>query len=162
LEGDHPDLVNRLVHWLYTHKYDHDFQSPFTPSRLMKHVKMYALAAKYDLPDLKIEVKWAFGQDLDWFRARCREIPDVIRLVYETAPEMDFGLRNVLTTFIWNNKALALLEPGIQTCVRECKGLGDDILAELFREMYRRRVRQTDEEQGLSDLSDRDEMFGNM
>jgi len=145
LEGEHPDLVNQMIHWLYTYKYIYDSHSEISPQRLINHVEMYMLADKYDLRHLKSETRWAFQQDIEGFVDRCKVLSEVIRLVYDTLTWTEFGPRDLLTSFIWRNKETLLLEPEIQACVRECEGLRQDILEELYRDVRKSTVRYTDD-----------------
>jgi hypothetical protein len=136
LEDDNPDLVYNMVHWLYTQKYDLHLRTAMTPDRLINHVKTYALANKYDLPDLKTEAKGAFDQDIIKFVVRWTELLEVIKFVYGTAlAGTDLGFSKILTSFFWNNRILALSEPEVRTCVRECEGFGHDILEALIQDV---------------------------
>lgn len=126
LKEDDPPTVRRMLTYLYTLDYDdqgdsgsisHYMLGPSTDvdtnivklrieetnesspyAQLTNNIAVYAIAGKYDIPELKVLAKSKFrslisGQDLTAI------IPPIITTVYETTASSDPGLRDVAVEF---------------------------------------------------------------
>ena len=63
--------------------------------KLMNNVLVYAIAEKYDIPDLKALAKHKF-QDLAWSKWPHEDLHAVVESVFSTTPDNDMGLRQVV------------------------------------------------------------------
>lgn len=99
----------------------------------MFHAKMYAIADKYGLPDLKGSAKETFERLVrgKWDSAL---FPKVASLVYELTPEGDRGLRDLLVQHLWANRATLLPKEDFQECILKYDELQKDVLKKLFLE----------------------------
>lgn len=71
-------------------------------SELHTHAQMYALGNEYDIHDLKEEALWKFKKALEAKKGLRDELTDLIQViptVYETTPDSDRGLRDVVVAF---------------------------------------------------------------
>ena len=66
------------------------------------HVKVYALGDKYDVPSLKTTALRKFDKlsSSAWKNA---EFPRVVEMVFESTPDSDMGLRNIVTDIIFRH-----------------------------------------------------------
>lgn len=101
-----------------------------TPSApgLVFHAHMYALADKYYIEDLKqtAKVRFAGAVKEDWSH---EEFPTAIRIAYETTPETDLGLRDIIVDVLLEKSSL-LDEKEVETVVKD--------ISELSYELFRR------------------------
>ena len=95
LEHDDPVTVERMLKFLYTGKYDHgDFNSSVCQI-LMASTLVYSIADKYDIKGLKMLAKAKFESraSLAW---GCEDYPAVVAKVFDTTPDTDVGLRDIV------------------------------------------------------------------
>ncbi|MCJ1244620.1 hypothetical protein MMC30_001818 [Trapelia coarctata] len=104
LEDDDPAFVGGMLEYLYTMVYP-SVASVFRKSDdLVFDARMYAIADKYDLPDLKRKVQEAFVLLLPNHTEDVL-FAEVARAVYELTPQTDRGLRDLVNDILWNNRA---------------------------------------------------------
>ena len=95
LEHDDPVTVERMLKFLYTCKYDHgDFDS-LVCQTLMANTLVYSIADKYDIKSLKVLAKAKFESQaaMAW---SCEDYPAVVAKVFDSTPDTDMGLRDVV------------------------------------------------------------------
>ena len=95
LEHDDPVTVERMLQFLYIGNYDYgDFHS-LECHELMADTLVYSIADKYDIDWLKEIAKAKFE-----VRARkawsCKDYPTVVARVFDTTPDTDMGLRDIV------------------------------------------------------------------
>ena len=106
LKEDDPKLVNRMLRWCYAHCYD---PTPATDdeNEYVVNVKMYALADKYGVEDLKRYSITMFRKnmsDIVMSNATTSQIMlDAIQVLYTTTPDSNRGLRDELTRYLRQN-----------------------------------------------------------
>ena len=93
LEHDDPAAVECMIHFLYSGDYDDDCTDEY--SSLMSHVRVYALAEKYDIEGLKRLAAVIFDEIAEGLM--CEEFPAIVAAVFETTPSGDRGLRDVVS-----------------------------------------------------------------
>ncbi|KAF2810733.1 uncharacterized protein BDZ99DRAFT_519417 [Mytilinidion resinicola] len=93
---------------------------------LVFHAHMYALADKYNIEGLKLIAKVRFTGDVQegWSH---EEFPDAIRIVYDTTPEMDLGLRDAIVDVLLKNSSL-LDKKEIEAVVKKIAELSYELL----------------------------------
>ncbi|KAK3170620.1 hypothetical protein OEA41_002701 [Lepraria neglecta] len=103
MDLEHEDLlaVEVMIWFIYFGKYPH-FQeagedSIFGDLRVDAHIKVYALAKKYDISALALLAKKHFMHGIKWRWWTCLFL-HCIPFIYETTPESDGGLRRLLAT----------------------------------------------------------------
>ena len=86
--------LEKMVTFFYNADYDDELPDGTEFSRLQLHIRMFALADKYDIPDLSIVAakKYSSGCDTSWNPS---EFLTSIRDVYETTPPSSRTLRNL-------------------------------------------------------------------
>jgi len=105
-----------------------------TAQDMLIDARMYALADKYELVDLKTKVKRSFERLLaDNFDDAL--FVEAAALVYESTLQEDRGLRDPLLDILWDNKGTLLLKPGIQECVMAHEGFKNDVIESLFMDL---------------------------
>ena len=99
LEHDDPAAVECMIKFLYSGDYDDDTTD--INSCLMSHVRVYALAEKYDIEGLKClaAVKVDDIADGDM----CKDFHAIVAAVFETTPSSDRGLRDVVSRICANH-----------------------------------------------------------
>ena len=101
-------------------------------SRLLNNITVYAIADKYDIPQLKMSAQekvktWISKHELS------QDLPLIIDAIFSTTPSSDEGLRLVATTFC-NEHDLALLRKGRLPCLLSNHGdLGLGMVLELIQ-----------------------------
>ena len=100
LQEDDPDMVDRMLCFLYTSDYQ-DIAQGGRP--LLVDAKMYAIGDKYGINGLKSHAKAKFSDALDagWDIV---SFPEVIETVYTTTPASDRGLRDCLAPVLLEHK----------------------------------------------------------
>ncbi|MCJ1382100.1 hypothetical protein MMC17_005212 [Xylographa soralifera] len=130
-EDDDSALVEEMLVYLYTMQY------PQTPSSLRKaedmvlDAKMYGIADKYDLPDLKEKVVKAFKPLL----ALNRSDPlftEAASYIYGTTVDSDRGLRDLVKGMVWADRTVMLARKDVQECIMHNEGFKDDVVQSLF------------------------------
>ncbi|KAI9812333.1 MAG: hypothetical protein M1827_004782 [Pycnora praestabilis] len=95
LEDDDPIMVEKMLSYLYKFNYGLQRATP-TESTLSSHAKIYALADKYDVQDLKGLAQTKFAAEVkDGWNDEAFSI--AIREVYGSTPESDMGLRSIVS-----------------------------------------------------------------
>lgn len=131
-EEDEDTLIEQMLLYLYTMKYPQTSPSTNrTAQDMLIDARVYALADKYELVDLKTKAKRAFERLLaeHYDDALFR---DAATLVYESTLQEDRGLREPLLDILWYNKATLLLKPGVQECIMAHEGFKNDVVESLF------------------------------
>ena len=90
------------------------------------HAKVYALADKYGIHDLKdlAQAKFAEAASRDW---NSSSFPHAIQTVYLSTPESNQGLRDIVVNTISQHKEL-LEKAEVETFVKEINGLAFGLL----------------------------------
>lgn len=119
-----------------THSTDHEDSStvpnnhPFAQTMadaLRNNIQVYALAEKYHIPELKLLAKSKFVGQVDSL-LHVGNYPDIIKLVYESTPSSDRGLRDVITLACSGVIRKMLGEPVFDTLLRDIGDFGIDVL----------------------------------
>jgi len=134
LEDDDPDLIHEMLIYLYTTRYPQTNIPPREPHDAIFDAKMYAIADKYDLKDLKQRTRQAFSATWNgsWNFALLTEL---VKVVYELTPDTDRGLREQVIQAVWTERTTWLPMKAMQELVAECQGLKEDILQRLYSDL---------------------------
>ncbi|KAI9778217.1 MAG: hypothetical protein M1839_008334 [Geoglossum umbratile] len=96
---DDPATVQRMISYLYTLDYDDEI-TPTTSTRsqpaLFSAVRVYTIAEKYGIPELKSHSKERFRkwvEDGGWSH---EEFPAIVKEVFNATPDSDYGLRDIV------------------------------------------------------------------
>lgn len=151
LKEDDPPTVRRMLTYLYTLDYDdagedasieqymlntckaekttvaaplsEEESSAF--ARVINHVAVYAVADKYDIFELKMLATTKFGVMLHGQgRTLAAWLPAVVHAVFETTPDTDSGLRNVVFEFCKASSSLIINDENFNGMVKEHGELG--------------------------------------
>jgi hypothetical protein len=90
LEDDEPEIVSKMIDFLYTAKYADDPQTDL----LMQSVKIYVIGEKYDVPTLKHYAKWKFD-DAIHSKWNAKSFAAALKLMYEETPDKDRLLKDM-------------------------------------------------------------------
>ena len=103
LNHDDPATVERMITFLYTGTYDPGAPevpvqdpNPFVGPILMANTLVYSIADKYDIEGLKALAKLSF-EAISFAAWDCEDFPAVVDKVFDTTPESDLGLRDVVS-----------------------------------------------------------------
>jgi len=146
-EDEDPALIEEMLVYLYTMQY------PQTPCGLRKakdmvlDARMYGIADKYDLPDMKQKVFKAFEPLLAMYWTDL-QFTEVACCVYEMTIDSDRGLRDLVKGVVWGNRTLMLTRKDIQECIMHCEGFKDDVLQALFADPSAVGVKKEKKERG--------------
>ena len=105
-------MMLRMLQHLYMQTYDVDLghdplwcmNDSWATTRLHVHAQMYSVGDKYDLPSLKKEAARRFGEDVRIPGHSKREtltLLSVVQTVYQTTPDSDRGLRDLVVQHIF-------------------------------------------------------------
>ena len=109
LEDDDPATVERMITFLYAGTYDDG--NPATSSVvgaadpcvvgkiLMANTRVYAIADKYDIGPLKWSASAKFRNVRCCDAWKCENFSNVVLDVFDTTPENDLGLRNIVSHY---------------------------------------------------------------
>lgn len=153
LDHDDPATVERMVTFLYTGKYDQG--SPditvkdaelFMGPILAANALVYSIADKYEIEDLKALAKVKF-ETFAFAAWNCKDFPAIVAQVFDTTPESDLGLRDVvslicakhideiLTSEVWSDLltdngaiGLSILKSARQRSVEEVQKAKDEVM----------------------------------
>ncbi|MCJ1398716.1 hypothetical protein MMC11_001917 [Xylographa trunciseda] len=131
LEDEDPDLIEEMLVYLYTMQY------PQTPSGLRKakdmvlDAKMYGIADKYDLPDMKQKVLKAFEPLLALYPSDPL-FTEAATYVYRMTIDTDRGLRDLVKGLVWGNRTTMITRKDVQECIMHNEGFKDDVMHALF------------------------------
>ena len=95
LEHDDPVTVERMLKFLYIGNYDYGIFHSLECHDLMADTLVYSIADKYDIEWLKEIVKAKFEGPARRLWS-CKDYPAVIAKVFDTTPDTDMGLRDIV------------------------------------------------------------------
>ena len=103
IEDDDPAAVERMISFFYSGKYDEGKAPPAAVKNLhplwgpvlMANTLVYSLADKYDVDPLKALAKSKI-EKIDFAAWDCKEFPDIIETVFDSTPDSDHGLRDIM------------------------------------------------------------------
>ncbi|KAI9772811.1 MAG: hypothetical protein M1839_002284 [Geoglossum umbratile] len=138
-EDDH-DTVKRMITYFYIHDYDDEvhstafsqpnescFQGRHMPMReqpaLFSSIRVYALADKYDIQELKslAESRFRIWATTYWIHP---DFPDMVRDVYNSTPSTDRGLRNIVEKVLVDHALEVTEQPRFKELLVEIVELG--------------------------------------
>lgn len=98
---------------------------------LCLHARMYALADKYGIDDLKYLARCKFTDEMSehW---DSREFPLAVQTVYSTTQASDYGLRGVVVDTITGHKEMLVERLEVAELVQEINGLAFDLLRDAW------------------------------
>ncbi|KAI9737356.1 MAG: hypothetical protein M1834_009510 [Cirrosporium novae-zelandiae] len=114
----------------------HEHENPFGHEKKIdpyfRDVRVYALAEKYDIPDLKDVAKSKF---LRWAENNWSHeaFPTVVREIYESTPASDCGLREVAVQLIFDHVEEVIERKGFRELFEDVGELGLAIIVQLSR-----------------------------
>ena len=121
-----------MLMYLYTLQYPQAWTEPRGAKGMIFDAKMYAIADKYGIPHLKSKAKQAFEHMMDLYLTfDYKRLVEVIIVVYETTPECDRGLRDLVRDYIWNYPWL-LQQRDVQEAILGHATLMRDIMKTFF------------------------------
>ena len=154
LDHDDPATIERMVTFLYTGGYDQGspvitvkdaelFVGPIPAANAL----VYSIADKYEIEDLKALAKVKF-ETFAFAAWDCKDFPAIVAQVFDTTPESDLGLRDVvslicakhvdevLTSEVWSDLltdngaiGLSILKSARQRSVEEVQKAEDELKA---------------------------------
>ena len=95
LEHDDEVTIERMLKFLYTGKYSHGDLHSLLSYNLIANTLVYSIADKYDIEGLKVMAKAKF-QGLARMAWGCKDYPAVVAKVFDTTPDTDMGLRDIV------------------------------------------------------------------
>ena len=120
-----------MLLYLYTMRYPQSGIPPREPQEAIFDAKMYAIADKYDLQDLKQRTRQAFSAT--WCGLwKFAQMTELVKAVYELTPDGDRGLRDQVIETVWSKKRYWFPMKPMQKLVAGCEGLKEDILTRLY------------------------------
>ncbi|KAE9973043.1 hypothetical protein BLS_003780 [Venturia inaequalis] len=96
LEEDKSYIVDAMIEALYDGDYIYENDDDLMESEDMFHAKVYAIADKYDVPKLKILASEHFVRSFATAESTVRDIAETIEYVYDSTPESDRCLRDIV------------------------------------------------------------------
>ncbi|KAF5548959.1 n-carbamoyl-l-amino acid hydrolase [Fusarium mexicanum] len=121
-----PDVVDAMLRFMYSLEYSNDHDT----SRMIFDVRLYQIADKYDIAELKDEVKEQFQRAVGsgW---NTSHFPIAANLVYMTTPSQDRGLRDIVFEAVSKNiKTLVGLD-SFDELLRTTPDLAADLIPDL-------------------------------
>jgi len=110
---DDPDSIRRMISFIYTLDYDDEAPQNGTwgvkteptsaeKPALFSSIRVYAVAEKYDIKDLKELARSRFSTwaSKNWNHS---EFPMMVQEVYDSTPSSDRGLREIVETIVRKN-----------------------------------------------------------
>ena len=126
-----PALIEEMLIYLYSMQYPQIPLSSRKAQDMVLDARMYGIADKYDLPDLKQKVLKAFWPLLGLYRSDPL-LSEAASIVYGTTIDSDRGLRDLVKAVVWENRAVILVRKDVQECIMHNEGFKDDVLQSLF------------------------------
>jgi speckle-type POZ protein len=126
LPEDEPSIVNAMLQYLYTFDYNYAVDEKQDPLAVA-HAKVYALADKYDIGPLKTVAGTKFKAAAELL-AETPHFLQAIRLVYETTPSEDRGLRDITVEVSKECFSHLLKDPEFDDLLQEKGHFGRDLL----------------------------------
>ena len=103
MEDDDLYIVERMISFMYFRSYaDRDpepEEGPSSRSVFRTHAEVYAIADKYDLPELSELAMSKFSKELMWDHDRTEFLRSVPK-VYDLTPDSNRGLRDVVVAYV--------------------------------------------------------------
>ena len=100
LLDDNPEAVDVMIKYFYSFEYDGNLKrNSMFADPLELHAAVYAVAEKYDVPDLKSLIVTKFCEDASTVLLQKRNALPAINMVYSSTPECDRGLRDAIIEF---------------------------------------------------------------
>lgn len=124
-----------MINYMYQLDYTYEPKAEHETSHMMIDVLMYAIADKYDMPGLKrlALLKFTALVNASW---RTAAFPTAIKAIYETTPDSDRGLRDVvIKKSAEHSQTLFKAANGFKDMLQEAPGFASD-LAERLSETY--------------------------
>lgn len=89
---------------------------------MVTEARMYAVADKYELGELKEEVKKAFAAAVKFWYVFTNEFLVAVEVVYTSTPDTDRGLRDVVQALTWRWKEEIFAEEDVQELLEDMDG----------------------------------------
>ncbi|MCJ1475053.1 hypothetical protein MMC13_003713 [Lambiella insularis] len=128
-----PTLIEEMLMYLYTMDYPQVSASATGAKAMVLDAKMYGIADKYALPDLKKKAFKAFQLDIT-DSVSDPLFAEAADYVYGSTPVSDRGLRDLVKGTVWENRGTMLGTPEIQQCILKHGDFQSDILQALFKD----------------------------
>ncbi|TID27488.1 hypothetical protein E2P81_ATG00245 [Venturia nashicola] len=96
LQEDKSYIVDAMMEALYDGDYTYENDDDLAESEDMFHAKVYAIADKYDIPNLKTIAYEHFVRTFAIKESTVREIAETIEYIYDSTPESDRRLRDIV------------------------------------------------------------------
>ncbi|KAI1263793.1 BTB/POZ protein [Xylariaceae sp. FL1019] len=124
------DVVTALVQYMY----HFDYKPPENAYATVFHAKVYSLADRYQMPQLKQHSKKKFDSAMKkfWLHQQAGPISSELFLaldeIYTSTPDNDRGLRDIITRHCHNNKKLLETDTSFHMILREVPALAVDMI----------------------------------
>ncbi|KAI9862326.1 MAG: hypothetical protein M1813_004802 [Trichoglossum hirsutum] len=142
---DDPDSVRRMISFIYT--CDYDDEVPLQPTlannsmlvekpALFSSIRVYAVAEKYDIKDLKELARSRFSTwaSENWNHS---EFSMMIQEVYDSTPDSDRGLRDIVEAIVKKNVNCALhSDEFMKLLMSQMRELGVAVLTAAVEEVH--------------------------
>ncbi|PVH90219.1 hypothetical protein DM02DRAFT_548234, partial [Periconia macrospinosa] len=124
LQGDEVCAIEAMLEFMYTHDYNAIGEGSSSP--MLFNIKVYSLADKYDVPELKslAENKFKDAVENCW---DMDDFPYAIIQAYRATPFTDRGLRDVLVHAACKRIQSLLLKQGFCNVLDETVGFASDM-----------------------------------
>lgn len=123
LRHDDPDTVRSMLEFCYTFTYTCRKSDP-PEDRMVFHVHMYAVGEIYDIPGLKKLAVQNFEKEVNHSFPR---FPAAVRAIYETTPQSDRGLRDVVLRVCAANAKELMSKPQFEDMMDELGVFGKEL-----------------------------------
>ena len=107
---------------------------------LMNNIAVYAIADKYDIPELEVLAVTKFKKALHCSNIveDLASLPAIIDAVFDTTPDTKCGLRNVMINYCTDWKEEIIANEDSVAIVRDHGEIGLDMIREMFHERDRK------------------------
>ncbi|KAL1979195.1 hypothetical protein VTN96DRAFT_6523 [Rasamsonia emersonii] len=132
LKDDDPRAVEAMVHFMYGYEYDSSGSDRGRISPILFNVKVYQLADKYGVPQLKQRAKEKF-ENIAKTCWQMDDFPTAIAEAYTCTPKEDRGLRDTLVEISCEHIDELQKNDDFQTVLEEAVGFAADLVQYLAR-----------------------------
>jgi len=132
LEEDDPDIVDRMIDYLY--RLDYDGKATKTYGCLRLNALVYAMAEKYEILPLKELAKQKTAEAMERGNWGMEAFVEALDTVWTTTPQSDRGLRDQCIPFFLKHKHIIRSDKIFVEIVRNNGDLAVDIVQALLYE----------------------------
>lgn len=123
IEDFEPSIVEAMLRFMYSF----DYQTTSDIADMIFHATVYQVADKYDIPTLKQLSSEKFNASIGdgW---QSDDFPSVVKIIYETTPLADRGLRDLAIEVTRKNIDKLLVQENFTSMLREVADFSADLI----------------------------------